>query len=151
MVEIRSGVGGTLIDLDENIDWEKVVNAVVVSCTQTGSTLEPVTVAIGNPDDPAHRSNISGGATSGGWQTLKLQSAAFTSQDEMFAAGQAALIKGAAPARTWSVEMPPDVSLDASDTVLLETRDGDVLAQIQSITHPGGADGSAKLSCVVAR
>lgn len=151
VVAIRSGEGGTLIDLDEEIDWEKVVNAVVVSSSQTGSTLAPVTVAISDPSDPAHRSNISGGATSGGWQTMKLQSPAFTTQDEMLSAGFAALAKGAAPARTWSVQMPPDVSLDASDTVLLETRDGDVVAQIQSVTHPLTAAGQGQLSCVVAR
>lgn len=151
VVAIRGSEGGTLINLDEDIDWEKVANAVVVSSSQTGATLEPVTVAITDPDDPAHRTNISGGATSGGWQTIKLQSPAFTSRDEMLVAGLAALAKNAGPARTWSVQMPPDVSLDASDTVLLETRDGDVLTQIQSISHPLTAGGPATLSCVVAR
>jgi hypothetical protein len=135
VVEIRSGNGGTLIDETGEIDWESVINSVVVVDSTTDSVLEPVHLAINDTNDPAHRSNISGGAESGGWQSM-VYSAQFTDAEQMRQAGIAQLAKFAAPARQWSVQMPPDVSLDAGDTVLLETLDGDILGQIQSITHP---------------
>lgn len=151
VVSIRSGSDGVLIDSVEEIDWEKVVNYVTVSCTATDTTLEPVSVGISDPEDPAHRLNISGKSRSGGFQVMGYSSSAFTTQDEMIIAGQALLAKNAVPAQQWSVQMPPDVSLDESDTVLLETRDGDVEAQIQSITYPLNADASSTLSCSSAR
>jgi hypothetical protein len=147
VASIRSGDNGTLIDSVTEIDWESVINAVVVEDTTTGSTLEKVFVAINDPDDPAHRLNISGGSASGGWQT-EVYSAQFTDRDQMLTAGLAKLAKGAAPARQWSVQMPPDVSLDESDTVLLETVDGDEMGLIKSISYPLTGEESSSLTVV---
>jgi hypothetical protein len=143
---LRAGRGGTVTELVEEVDWESVVNAVEVFSSATDTTLEPVWVGVTWSDDPAHWSRI------GGWQSTRYASPVFTSRDQMVAAGETLLLKGAAPARQWSAQVIPNAGFDASDTVWVETPDGTLeLAQIQQVTHPLTAGALQSISTVSTR
>ncbi len=146
---LRTGTSGVILDGGETVDWTNVVNSVGVFSTAADSTLEPVWLGISDPESPAYRGVIAGGGT-GGWQATRVSSSAFTTREEMIAAGQAALVKGERPARQRTLTAVPHPGLDAADTVLVETAPGEALelVQIDQVTHPLTAGDAQSITTV---